>query len=145
MNENAYPFTLSRTEFRYEFVSISAKKEVKKIVLLTETVNISIYNLALLDLLKDGELSDISETNNDDLKTVLATVFQIMDDFLNKMPRYSVVFSGSDDRRQRLYRIVIVRELKEITKKFSVFGGIGDIILPFEANKTYDFYLIKKL
>lgn len=52
MNENAYPFTLSRTEFHYEFVSISAKKEVRKIVLLNETAVSKIYNLALLDLLE---------------------------------------------------------------------------------------------
>jgi len=32
MNENAYPFTLWRTEYRYEFVSIRAKNEVRKIV-----------------------------------------------------------------------------------------------------------------
>ena len=72
-------------------------------------------------------------------------MFHIVDDFFNKMPQYFVVFSGSDDRRQRLYRIVISRELEQITKKFSILGGIGNIILPFEANKTYDFYLIKKL
>jgi len=33
MNEDSYEFTLSRTEYRYEFLSTSAKKEVKKVVL----------------------------------------------------------------------------------------------------------------
>ena len=55
MNENPYPFTLSRTEYRYEFVSVSSQKEVKKIVLLSETDAINIFNLALLDVLEDGE------------------------------------------------------------------------------------------
>jgi len=84
MNENTYPFTLSRTEYRYEFVSISTKKDVKKIVLLSQTGDIGTYNLALLDLLEDGVLSDISETNNDDMITVLATVIQIINIFLIK-------------------------------------------------------------
>lgn len=145
MNENAYPFTLSRTEFRYEFVSISAKKEVKKIVLLTETVDSDIYNLALLDLLEDGELSDISETNNDDLKTVIATVIQIINDFLTKNHDTFVLFRGSDARRQRLYRIIISRELAEISKKFKIFGISNGISAPFEINKFYTFYLIGNL
>ena len=145
MNENAYPFTLSRTELRYEFVSISDKKEVRKIVLLSQTGDIGTYNLALLDLLENGELSDISETNNDDMITVFATVIKIISDFFNKVPNSNVVFKGSDKRRQRLYRIIIGKEISEISKKFDVFGGIGDSVFFFEPNTLYEFYLIKKL
>ena len=61
------------------------------------------------------------------------------------MPHSNVVFKGSDKRRQRLYRIIIGRELTEISKKFEVFEGIGDSVLSFESNKLYEFYLIKKL
>ena len=145
MNENVYPFTLSRTEFRYEFVSVSAKKEVRKIVLLSQTKASNFYNLALLDLLENGDLSDLAETNNEDLKTVMATVIQITIDFFVKMPDCYVIFKGNDNRRQRLYRILISRELTEITKKFKFFGGIGDSILEFETNTFYEFYLIKKI
>ncbi|GLU51821.1 DUF6934 family protein [Dyadobacter frigoris] len=145
MNEKPYPFTLSRTEYRYEFVSVSLEKEVRKIVLLSQTDAINIFNLALLDVLEDGETSDISETRNDDLKTVLATVIQIINTFLTTKPNCLIAFKGSDQRRQRLYRIVISRELSEIRKKFDVFGGIGNTIHLFESNKQFDYYLIQKL
>lgn len=145
MNENPYPFTLSRTEYRYEFVSISAKKQVRKVVLLSQTEEINIFNLALLDILEDGETSDIAETNNEDLKTVLATVIKIIDDFLTKKPTCYIVFRGSEERRQRRYRIVISRELTEISKIFDVFGGIGKTIHLFEPNKPFDYFLIRKL
>lgn len=145
MNENAYPFTLSRTEFRYEFVSISTKKEVKKIVLLTETAVSKIYNLALLDLLENGELSDISETNNDDFKIVISTVVQIINNFLDQNHHCFVIFSGSDSRRHRLYRIIISRELIEISRKFVVLGVNNDTPYPFKIDTAYEFYLIGKL
>lgn len=135
MNENTYPFTLSRTEYRYEFVSISDKKEVRKIVLLSQTGDIGTYNLALLDLLENSELSDISETNNDDMITVFATVIKIISDFFNKVPNSNVVFKGSDKRRQRLYRIIIGKEISEISKKLMYLEA--SVILSSFSNQTH--------
>jgi hypothetical protein len=145
MEEKPYPFALTRTEFRYEFFSASVEKEVKKVVIFTETSSKRVYNLALLDELEDGELSDTTESNNKDLVTIMATVIKIIDDFLNKNPHYFVLFSGSDDRRQRLYRIIISRELSVIREKFDIFGGVGeDEITIFEKNIEYDYYIIRK-
>lgn len=145
MEEKAYSFSLVRTEFRYEFFSTSTEKVVKKVVLFTETSATMVYNLALLDELENGELSDISETNNNDLVMVMATVIQIVDEFLKIKPECFVIFKGSDERRQRLYRIIISRELLKIQRKFDIFGGIGeDFIADFEPNKEYDFYIIRQ-
>ncbi len=145
MEEKAYSFSLARTEFRYEFFSTSTEKVVKKVVLFTETSASMVYNLALLDELENGELSDVSETNNNDLVMVMATVIQIVEEFLKIKPEYFVIFKGSDERRQRLYRIIISRELLKIQKKFDIFGGIGkDFIADFEPNKEYDFYIIRQ-
>jgi hypothetical protein len=144
MNESSYPFTLSRQELRYEFVSVSAEKEVRKVVLLSQTSLLKVYNLALFDELDTGKLCDVSESNNNDLKTILATVVKIIEDFLDKSPKCLVAFRGSDNRRQRLYRIVIARELSKIIEKFEVFGGIETQIFLFEPNVDYEFYLISK-
>lgn len=144
MDEKQYPFIQSRIDFRYEFLSISDKKEVKKVVIFS-AIDGYFYNLALLDELENGELSDIAETKNKDLITVMATVFQIVDDFLNKNPQFVVVFRGSSQTRQRLYRIIISKELPNILTKFEIFGGIGENqIYLFEPNIDYDFFLIKK-
>lgn len=45
MEEKAYSFSLVRTEYRYEFFSISTEK----VLLFTETASSMVYNLALLD------------------------------------------------------------------------------------------------
>jgi hypothetical protein len=104
-----------------------------------------VYNLALLDLLPNGEKSDITETRNKDIRIVLATIIHIINDFFDKNHLAIVLFKGSDERRQRLYRIVISQEFPKLSQQFRIFGSIGEIIEPFEANRSYDFFLVTKL
>lgn len=143
MEEKPYPFARTRTEFRYEFISSSTEKEVKKVVIFTESSASNVFNLALLDDLGNDNYSDITESNNNDMNTVMATVIKIIDDFLNTKPNSFVIFRGSDARRQRLYRIIISRELVKIQEKFEVRGVIGDdIIVDFVPNKPFDYFVI---
>lgn len=144
MEEQKYPFSLVSNETRYEFISTDGTKEIKKVVVITEIDNNILYNLALLDELENGELSDISESRNKDMRIILATVFQIVNVYLEKYPNRLIIFKGSDERRQRLYRIVIERELSNILTKFTVFGYYGGQIMPFESNKESDYFLIKR-
>ena len=120
MEEQKYPFNLVQRELRYEFWSRSKEKSIKKIVIFTKVgyKEDNFYNLALMDELADGELSDISESRNSDMKTILATVFAIADDFLTKNSDSVIVFKGSDARRHRLYRIALNREIDKISDFF---------------------------
>lgn len=145
MDEKNYPFQYDRNEFRYEFLSISDEKQVKKVVLFTETRFKTVYNLALLDELENGDLRDDTETKNKDLITVMATVFKIVDDFLTKNPTFFVLFLGSDEKRHRLYRMILNKELPKISKKFKVLGGFENDFSIFEPNMDYEYYLIKKI
>lgn len=122
MEENPYPFYLKNLDARYEFDSINDEKVVNKAVTFTQTPVKDIYNLALLDILADGKESDIVVSDNQDLPTVLATVIKIIEKFLNKFPEKIVTFKGSDDRRTRLYRIVISKEIDKIKERFMVLG-----------------------
>lgn len=144
MNDKPYPYLLSRMEFRYEFTSISAEKKVQKIVLITQTDTPQVFNVAFLDVLEDGNMSDISITNNKDIRTVLATVIKIIEDFLNSYPKFFVVFKGSDERRQNLYRTIISREIMAISQKFQIWGGTQDDIERFNPDTLYQYYLIEK-
>ena len=144
MNESYYPFGQPQIQYRYDFVSISREKEVLKRVLFTLTDTEQVYNLALLDVLPNGDVSDITETKNKDMRVVLATVVRIIVDFLNKNPQVIVLFQGSDEKRQRLYRIVINREIETVLEQFRIFGSIDDEIEPFIANRPYDFFFIIK-
>ena len=144
MDEIPYPYAQTRVEYRFEFKSVSAEKVVDKVVLLSASNDNQIYNLALFDILPDGNLSDLSETNNKDLKTVLATVIIIIVNFLGNHPDTFVFFQGSDARRQRLYRAVINKEYNQIETNFVVRGGIGQTVEIFRPNRPYEYFIINK-
>lgn len=146
MKEKAYPFKLVQENALYEFTSISENKKIEKAVLLerSRTSN-RLFNLALMDADEDGEFSDEVESRNGDLRMVLATIFQVINHFLDRHPRELVGFRGNDERRHRLYRIAIAHELHNLTQEFEVYGGRGSAILLFEPDTAYDYYYIKKL
>ena len=145
MNEKPYFFEPPRIEYRYEFISVSEQKQVKKVVHFSPTDVEGLYNLALLDVLPNGSTSDVTETNNKDMATVLATVVQIVIDFFDKNPTNFVFIQGSDARRQRLYQIVINRELELIEKHFRVLGYDGKNIEVFQSDHTYEYFIISKI
>ena len=62
MDEPVYPFEHPITEISYDFKSISREKEVNKRVIFTTSDFQNVYNLALVDVLEDGRLSDITES-----------------------------------------------------------------------------------
>ena len=143
MNEKGYPFTLVPGELIYKFESVSANKKILKAVLFTPTESEILFNLALVDMDTDNQMRDDIESRNGDMPTVLATVFQIIEDFLNASPERIVMFRGNDSRRQRLYRIVLSRELSSISEKFEIFGGQHGKAVPFVTNVNYEQYYIK--
>jgi hypothetical protein len=81
MDEPYYPYERPVTEIKYDFWSVSDEKQVRKRVIFTALDSPNIYNLALVDVLENGSMSDITETRNKDMKTVLATVIRIIDVF----------------------------------------------------------------
>ena len=78
MNEKGYPFHADPDGSLYAFENLSPNKRIQKLVLITMTGHAQIFNLALLDVLDTGELSDVVESNNGDLAEILVTVFHIM-------------------------------------------------------------------
>jgi hypothetical protein len=138
MDEPQYHFSPESLDISYTFDSISDRKTVHKVVRFTETDLPDVFNLALLDLMDDGQESDLSVTNNADLRIVLATVMQIINHFLLKFSDKIVTFQGSDDRRTRLYRLVIGKELPALQQLFEIAGQYADgSIERFRPNQTY--------
>ncbi len=145
MQEESYPFTCSRQEFRYKFVSIGKRKQITKIVLFTETHWDKIYNLALFDCLEDGSVSAYVNSGNGDERLVFATIIKIIDHFLTLKSDCLIIFKGNDDRRHRLFRIFITTVLSDLSKTYQVYGIVRDRTLRFKPNKLYDSYMIRKL
>ena len=79
------------------------------------------------------------------MTTVLATVIRIIANFLGDNASKIVLFRGSDERRQRLYRLIISRDLIKIQKEFNIFGGMKKSKAePFKPDKDYDYFIILK-
>ena len=139
-----YRFYGPITEYRYEFMSTSTDKKIIKIVRFSETIVDDTFNLVLLDMMPDGsESNDKIETKNRDMNTVLATVMQIITNFLDKNPTWFVHIEGSDPKRKRLYQILLNREYDHLTD-YVIFGGNDDQKTIFEKGKTYNYFIISK-
>ncbi len=147
MDKPKYEFEGPVTEYRYNFTSVSTAKEVEKIVRFSATSYEGIYNLSLLDRWADGgESSDKAETKNKDMDKVLATVLQIVVDFLDKNPDWVVYIEGSEAKRKRLYQILLNREYDQLKEKYKILGifdGYNEVE-PFEKAKNYDSFMISK-
>lgn len=145
MNFPPYPFvTLSGSEdvVIYSFVSVSPAKTIQKLIFFTASEP-GIYNMALVDLLESGELSDTSISNNQDMETVLATVIQILSDFLHHKLDAVVTFQGSTPERTRLYRLIISKFLAEIVFTFDVGGvTLSGEYEPFRPNQNYTGFVV---
>ncbi|GAB4040548.1 DUF6934 family protein [Spirosoma jeollabukense] len=145
MNFPPYPFvTLDSSEdvVIYSFVSVSPEKTIQKLIFFTRSES-GIYNMALVDLLESGELSDMSISNNQDMEIVLATVIRVLSDFLNRKSDAIVTFQGSTPERTRLYRIVISKFLPEIIFIFDVGGlTLSGEYEPFRPNQNYTGFVV---
>ena len=144
MKVRCYNYDSAENSLYFEFQSISSTKTIQKIVVYTPIDNRSnIYNLALGDLLENGEVSDSIVSDNGDLERVIATIVQTMLDFFRKYPDCSIYFKGNTPERTRLYRIIINKEFAEATKIFQLFGIINSKITVFEPNIPFESFVIK--
>ena len=103
--------------------------------------------MALVDVQNDGTTNDSVVSNNCDMPTVLATVTNVLLIFFERYPRKLVYFSGSDEQgyRNRLYRIVISRELDKAIELFEIYGQLPNkSIEEFRINQPYKAFIFQK-
>jgi hypothetical protein len=109
---------------RYIFTSIG-KKRIEKVV---DFVPLGISNLISMgfgDLLPDGSIDDTATSNNGDITKVLATVIQILKDFLADYPRIEVFFMGSTYERTKLYTRILKTYYPIFNRDFIITALIG--------------------
>lgn len=128
----------------YEFVSEGPKGNIIKVIRFTQIGNTT-FNLAFGDLDEmTGEISDITVTNNDDSRKVLATVAATVYDFTNQYPGSLVVAKGSTLSRTRLYRMGITNHWKHISIDFEVYGLKDGTWESFAERRDYEAFLIRR-
>ena len=76
------------------------------------------------DLLSNGTVDDLSNSNNGDIIKVLSTVITILKEFINSTPDIKIVFTGSTKERTRLYQRIIKMNFYQFSKDFIISGLI---------------------
>ncbi|MFZ1370671.1 MAG: hypothetical protein WAR78_09815 [Ferruginibacter sp.] len=139
-----YKYKTNASFLDYEFISEGSKGNIKKVIRFTQ-IEHNTFNLAFGDLNEvTGEISDISVTNNDDSRKVLATVAATVYDFTDQYPGSLVVAKGSTISRTRLYRMGITNYLKQISVDFEVYGLKDGNWETFTERRDYEAFLIRR-
>jgi hypothetical protein len=130
----------------FEFDSIGPRGSIRKVVRYTEINLKGFYNLGFGD--KDpltGFISDLSVTNNNDSKKVLATVAATLYAFTDFHADVTVIATGSTEARTRLYRMGITNNLTKIEVDFIVLGLTEEMEWKrFQKNVTYIAFLVRR-
>lgn len=141
-----------RNSTRYTFISKGRFGAVVKVVEFTPTSVKSIINLGFGDLLADGNVDDKANTNNNDIVKVIATVIEIVKDFISEFPDSKIVFTGSNAVRTAMYHRILRTYYKDFSVGFVITAleKEGSIYLekPFDPtteNKYLAFFVKGKL
>lgn len=145
MKYEAYESIAVSADFnQFDFVSMGKKGLIHKRVAFTITEMDNIYNLAFGDVAEDGEINDLSVSDNGDRNKVLVTVVNIVTSYTIRYPDRWILFQGSTDSRTRLYRMAIGLHLEELSEKFEIFTFADEQLVAFCKNMTTNAFVIRR-
>jgi hypothetical protein len=136
--------------YRYTFIS-TGKRSIVKVIEFTPTATYNVYNLAFGDLLPNGEIDDMSNSNNGDIIKIFATIIDVVQFFTTNNPSLRIYFEGSTPERTLLYNRILKTYYQPFSKKFKIAGVIktdkGQKRVPFDPKNTgiYFAFLIKRI
>jgi hypothetical protein len=144
MNKPTYPVEIEDDNI-FSFLSIGKNGIILKMVEIAE-IQEGVYNLGFGDYNFTTEsVDDKANSNNGDIEKVLATIFGIMIDFLNKNPNKTIFFAGSTPFRTQLYQRIVNTYFDEFSSILEIQGNINGKYEPFQKNREYESFLVKKL
>jgi hypothetical protein len=143
MDEPIYPYKKSLDILTFDFESTGPNGISKKQIVyssLEETEEM--FSLSLFEVFEDGNRDVYFESKNKDLTKIMATILRTMLDFFGKYQTKSIVFTGSEPKRTRLYRMVISK-IKSQVDLFKIEAiTINGEIVDYEPNENYLAYVI---
>jgi hypothetical protein len=134
---------------RYSFIS-SGRQSIQKIVSFTPTFYPNVLNLGFGDVMADGTLDDKRVSDNGDISIVMATVIQIIENFISENPHISIYFRGNTDQRNLLYQRVLKIYYNDFKEKYTItalikdINGYKEVVFNVDEKTNYFAFLIKK-
>ena len=133
----------------HRFLSFGPNGSIAKLIIFSEHISsYNIYNLALVDVINETELSDTHFSNNNDIYKILATVAQTVIEYTKLYPERKIFFEGSDDENKRYnsaYQSAISRYYHILSKEFDIEGFLNDGVKEmFNPNNRYKGFLVKR-
>ncbi len=145
MKLDHYQLEADNVFMAFQFVSEGPKGRIMKEIQYVEMETKNTYNLAFGDkTMLNGDIDDTVISNNKDAQKVLATVAKSVLMFTEQYPEAFIFAEGSSESRTRWYRMVIANNFDEISTIFNVFGIIGNKVLKFERNVSFDSFVFKR-
>lgn len=78
------------------------------------------YNVGFGDMDGDDFIDDTVVSNNGDLLRVFSTVIRVIEEFMLMYPAATLIFTGSTQQRNRIYRVILTRNFERYSKEFSI-------------------------
>lgn len=123
MNHPGYDLTVSEDRLRYDFASEGPRGSIRKVIEYSYVPWLGMWNLGFGDFdTATGQVSDSIITDNGDGRKVMATVIRTVPDFFSFRPGETVIFTGSDERRTRIYKRIILQYSAEFSDHFIIRG-----------------------
>ncbi|HFA51619.1 MAG TPA: hypothetical protein ENJ95_21610 [Bacteroidetes bacterium] len=144
MSAAPYPIK-TEDELVFSFVSEGPRGRIRKIVRF-DLIGPGLYNLGFGDQLENSlDFDDFANTNNGDMKKVLATVISTIFLFFEKYPNQALYVEGSDSIRTRLYIRIANNYFDGFKETIAIYGGIKNSVPEkLSKDKNYDYLIIKK-
>ena len=144
MNLDRYPFRSNVSHLDFEFESSGPNGNITKVVRFSpQNANgITYFNLGFGDIDENGNVNDLSKSNNNDRDKILATIASIVLEFTAHFPDVMVYAQGSTASRTRLYQMGIAAYWDEIKTILDVYGYIGGHWQRFEKQVNYQAFLV---
>lgn len=126
----------------FEFIR---SENIRMRIVFQPTLWDGIYNLAFGDVDVSGEIDDQTKNSNGDRNKILATIARAVDYYTGCYPNRWIYFCGNTKGKNRLYRMAIGLNWEELSRKFEIFGDVGqENFCPFYKNMEVSAFLVKR-
>ncbi len=145
MNLEHYQYRTNEQSLDYEFESIGPTRKILKVARFTK-IGEDLYNFGFGDVdPTTGIISDTVVSNNKDGDKVLATIANIIVNFLTAYPNAEVFIKGTNDARTRRYQMGISRYIDEISHTLEILGYYEGVWVLFKKGINFQAFIGRKL